>query len=112
MSSVDSAQYKLNKLFDHSPISMSLGKNKPPPEPPKLNNTFLKDKLLKWSVFLSALQVYSRALDAGAVPEVVALLTEVCNSMTNLVIECIRIRKSMTQADPEYDAKNLILIRN
>jgi exonuclease III len=112
MSSVDSAQYKLNKLFDHSPVSMVIGKNKPPPEPPKLNNTFLKDKLLKWSVFLSALQVYSRALDAGAVPEVVALLTEVCNSMTNLVIECVRIRKAMTQTDPDYEAKNLILVRN
>jgi hypothetical protein len=77
--------------------------------PPRLNNTYLKDRLLANSVKLSALQIYSRTLID---PNVIALLTGVINSMTNLILDCIRIRTNLAESDPDWGDKNLILIRN
>jgi exonuclease III len=44
------AEYKINKLFDHSHIFLKIGRKGSKINVPQLNNTFLSDTLLKMSV--------------------------------------------------------------
>jgi exonuclease III len=98
------AEYKINKLFDHNHINLTLGKKGGNNlKIPQLNNTFLNDSLLKMSVELSALQVYSKTLDENAFPDTVNTVRDTVNKLTKIVLDCVKLREKFALEDENPD---------
>lgn len=86
---------KLNSLFDHKHITLTLNTIKTPNLTPKIKNCFLDHPFVKICVALSALQVYRYAIDPLMHPGTVLALDHSCNSIKVRLASLLNIEKEI-----------------